>query len=141
MSDFGPSKFLYPGHNAPSDGNANISFDYVNDNNISTFGQEAVKAGYYDPIAKVFTITGHVDKDVVSLVALQDNPNEDAPENRVAIDKDGNFIIKFHMDDPSTRQLTYIYKVKDSSTDKIDTVKVRLLLFLIQFCQLCMLIN
>lgn len=130
VSDFGPSKFLYPGHNAPSDGNANISFDYVNDNNISTFGQEAVKAGYYDPIAKVFTITGHVDKDVVSLVALQDNPNEDAPENRVAIDKDGNFIIKFHMDDPSTRQLTYIYKVKDSSTDKVDTVKGSITLIL-----------
>ena len=47
----------------------------LNDNNISTFGQEAVKAGYYDPIAeKVFTITGHVDMRsyVVSLVALQD---------------------------------------------------------------------
>lgn len=121
--DFGPGQYIYPSHDAPSEGNPDISFDYVNDNNTSTFGQEAVKSGYYDPTNKVFTITGHVDKNVVGLVALQDNPNEDAPENKVSIGDDGSFTIKFHMDDPATRELTYIYEVKDPASDKTNKVR------------------
>lgn len=121
--DFGPRKYLYPGHDAPSDANPDISFDYVDDNNTDTFGQEAVQKGYYDPATKVFTITGHVNKNVVSLIALQDNPNEDALENKIDISNNGNFKIQFHMDDPSTRELSYIYKVKDPKTGDTKDVK------------------
>ena len=123
VSAFGPSKYLYPDHSESNDSSPDIEFDNVNDNNTNTFGQEAVTSGYYDPNTKVFTITGRVNKDVVGLTALQDNPNEDAPENQIALDKDGKFTIKFHMDNPSTRQLAYIYKVKDPETGKTSDVR------------------
>ena len=71
MDTFGPG--AYPGH-APSDlttrtaSNPNIHFDYMNDNDTTRFGQNAVLKGYYDPATMKFTVTGNVDDNVTWVI-------------------------------------------------------------------------
>ncbi|EGF35280.1 PrtP precursor [Lactobacillus helveticus MTCC 5463] len=108
----------YPGH-APSalttrtDPNPDIHFDYMNDNDTTRFGQNAVTHGYYDPSTQKFTVTGKVDDNVVSLTVLGDNSNENAPENQVKLGNDGKFSFTVTANRTGQRPIAYIYKAKD----------------------------
>lgn len=114
--DFGPG--AYPGH-APSDlttrtdPNPDIHFNYMNDNDTTRFGQNAVLNGYYNPVTKKFTVTGTVDKNVTSLTVLGDNPNEDAKGNQVKLNPDGSFTFSVTAEPTGQRPIAYIYHTKD----------------------------
>ncbi|WP_308557767.1 S8 family serine peptidase [uncultured Lactobacillus sp.] len=114
-SSFGPG--AYPGH-APSDlttrtdPNPDIHFDYMNDNDTTRLGQNAVSLGYYDAATKKFTVTGHVADDVVALTVLGDNSNEAAAENQVKLGSDGKFSFSFTAEPTGQRPLAYIYTTK-----------------------------
>lgn len=128
---FGPD--AYPGH-APSslttrtDPNKDIHFDYINDNDTTRFGQNAVVKGYYDPTTKKFTVIGKVDADVTSLTVLGDNPNEDAPQNQVRLGQDGKFAFTVTAENAGQRPIAYFYKTRNGQTVRgtlnliIDTV-------------------
>lgn len=115
-ADFGPG--AYPGH-APSDlttrtdPNPDIHFDYMNDNDTTRFGENAVLKGYYNPVTKKFTVTGKVDSSVTSLTVLGDNPNEEAPENQVKLNPDGTFTFSVTANPTGQRPIAYIYHTKD----------------------------
>ena len=129
---FGPG--AYPGH-APSDlttrtaPNPNIHFDYMNDNDTTRFGQNAVLKGYYDPATKKFTVTGNVDDNVTSLTVLGDSSNENDPANQVKLNSDGKFSFAVTANSTGQRPIAYLYKTKDGQTVRgtlnliLDTVK------------------
>lgn len=131
VSAFGPT--AYPGHalsdlTTRTDPNPAIHFDYLNDNNTTRFGQNAVTKGYYDPATKKFTVTGHVDSDVKSLTVLADSSDENAPQNQVKLDKDGKFSFTFTAENVGQRPVAYIYtdengqKVRGTLNIILDTV-------------------
>lgn len=129
---FGPG--AYPGH-APSDlttrtaPNPNIHFDYMNDNDTTRFGQNAVLKGYYDPTTMKFTVTGNVDDNVTSLTVLSDSSNENDPANQVKLDQNGKFSFAVTANSTGQRPIAYLYKTKDAQTVRgtlnliLDTVK------------------
>lgn len=116
LDSFGPG--FYPGH-APSDlttrtdPNPDIHFDYMNDNDTTRFGQNAVTRGYYDPLTQKFMVTGKVDGNVASLTVLGDNSNENAPENQVKLGNDGKFSFTVTANRTGQRPIAYIYQTKD----------------------------
>lgn len=116
LDSFGPG--AYPGH-APSalttrtDPNPDIHFDYMNDNDTTRFGQNAVTHGYYDPSTQKFTVTGKVDDNVASLTVLGDNSNENTHENQVKLGNDGKFSFTVTANRTGQRPIAYIYKTKD----------------------------
>ena len=119
LDSFGPD--AYPGH-APSDlttrtdPNKDIHFDYMNDNDTTRFGQNAVVKGYYNPATKKFTVTGKVDADVTSLTFLGDNPNENAPQNQVRLGQDGKFTFTVTAERTGQRPIAYFYKTRNGQT-------------------------
>lgn len=129
---FGPG--AYPGH-APSDlttrtaPNPNIHFDYMNDNDTTRFGQNAVLKGYYDPTTMKFTVTGNVDDNVTSLTVLSDSSNENDPANQVKLDQNGKFSFAVTANSTGQRPIAYLYRTKDGQTVRgtlnliLDTVK------------------
>ena len=129
---FGPG--AYPGH-APSDlttrtaPNPNIHFDYMNDNDTTRFGQNAVLKGYYDPATMKFTVTGNVDDNVTSLTVLSDSSNENDPANQVKLDQNGKFSFAVTANSTGQRPIAYLYRTKDGQTVRgtlnliLDTVK------------------
>ena len=129
---FGPG--AYPGH-APSDlttrtaPNPNIHFDYMNDNDTTRFGQNAVLKGYYDPTTMKFTVTGNVDDNVTSLTVLGDSSNENDPANQVKLNPNGKFSFAVTANSTGQRPIAYLYKTKDGQTVRgtlnliLDTVK------------------
>ncbi len=129
---FGPG--AYPGH-APSDlttrtaPNPNIHFDYMNDNDTTRFGQNAVSKGYYDPTTMKFTVTGNVDDNVTSLTVLGDSSNENDPANQVKLDQNGKFSFAVTANSTGQRPIAYLYRTKDGQTVRgtlnliLDTVK------------------
>ena len=129
---FGPG--AYPGH-APSDlttrtdPNPNIHFDYMNDNDTTRFGQNAVLKGYYDPATMKFTVTGNVDDNVTSLTVLGDSSNENDPANQVKLNPNGKFSFAVTANSTGQRPIAYLYKTKDGQTVRgtlnliLDTVK------------------
>lgn len=129
---FGPG--AYPGH-APSDlttrtaSNPNIHFDYMNDNDTTRFGQNAVLKGYYDPTTMKFTVTGNVDDNVTSLTVLSDSSNENDPANQVKLDQNGKFSFAVTANSTGQRPIAYLYRTKDGQTVRgtlnliLDTVK------------------
>ena len=132
MDAFGPG--AYPGH-APSDlttrtaPNPNIHFDYMNDNDTTRFGQNAVLKGYYDPTTMKFTVTGNVDDNVTSLTVLSDSSNENDPANQVQLDQNGKFSFAVIANSTGQRPIAYLYRTKDGQTVRgtlnliLDTVK------------------
>ena len=132
MDAFGPG--AYPGH-APSDlttrtaPNPNIHFDYMNDNDTTRFGQNAVLKGYYDPTTMKFTVTGNVDDNVTSLTVLSDSSNENDPANQVKLDQNGKFSFAVTANSTGQRPIAYLYRTKDGQTVRgtlnliLDTVK------------------
>lgn len=125
--DFGPG--YYPGYQAPSDPSPDLTFDYLSDNNSTVLNQDAITKGWYDPKTHVFTLTGHANDNVTSLTFLAHGLNEDDPENQADLNDHGKFKVTFKIDDPATRQLSYLYKTKDGKTTRgsmtliLDTVK------------------
>lgn len=129
---FGPG--AYPGH-ASSDlttrtaPNPNIHFDYMNDNDTTRFGQNAVLKGYYDPTTMKFTVTGNVDDNVTSLTVLSDSSNENDPANQVKLDQNGKFSFAVTANSTGQRPIAYLYRTKDGQTVRgtlnliLDTVK------------------
>lgn len=131
LSSFGPT--AYPGHaladlTARTDPNPAIHFDYLNDNDTTRFGQNAVTDGYYDSVTKKFTVTGHVDPEVKSLTVLGDSSDENAPQNQVKLGKDGKFSFSFTTENVGQRPVAYIYtdqngqKVRGTLNVVLDTV-------------------
>lgn len=132
VDTFGPG--AYPGH-APSDlttrtaPNPNIHFDYMNDNDTTRFGQNAVLKGYYDPATMKFTVTGNVDDNVTSLTVLGDSSNENDPANQVKLNPNGKFSFAVTANSTGKRPIAYLYKTKDGQTVRgtlnliLDTVK------------------
>lgn len=132
VDTFGPG--AYPGH-APSDlttrtdPNPNIHFDYMNDNDTTRFGQNAVLKGYYDPATMKFTVTGNVDDNVTSLTVLSDSSNENDPANQVKLDQNGKFSFAVTANSTGQRPIAYLYRTKDGQTVRgtlnliLDTVK------------------
>lgn len=132
VDTFGPG--AYPGH-APSDlttrtaSNPNIHFDYMNDNDTTRFGQNAVLKGYYDPATMKFTVTGNVDDNVTSLTVLGDSSNENDPANQVKLNPNGKFSFAVTANSTGQRPIAYLYKTKDGQTVRgtlnliLDTVK------------------
>lgn len=118
-SAFGPG--AYPGH-APADlttrtdPNPDIHFDYMNDNDTTRFGQNAVAKGYYDPATKKFTVTGQVDGNVESLTVLGDSSDENAVQNQVKLGADGKFSFAVTAEETGQRPIAYLYKTKDGKT-------------------------
>lgn len=129
---FGPG--AYPGH-VPSDlttrtdPNPNIHFDYMNDNDTTRFGQNAVLKSYYDPATMKFTVTGNVDDNVTSLTVLGDSSNENDPANQVKLNPNGKFSFAVTANSTGQRPIAYLYKTKDGQTVRgtlnliLDTVK------------------
>lgn len=118
---FGPSAL--PGHalsdlTTRTDPNPDIHFDYVNDNDTTRFGTDAIAKGYYDPNTKKFTVTGHVDSNVKSLTVLADNSNEDAAQNQVQLGKNGEFKFTFTINQTAQRPVAYIYKDNDGKSHR-----------------------
>ena len=132
VDTFGPG--AYPGH-APSDlttrtaSNPNIHFDYMNDNDTTRFGQNAVLKGYYDPTTMKFTVTGNVDDNVTSLTVLSDSSNENDPANQVKLDQNGKFSFAVTANSTGQRPIAYLYRTKDGQIVRgtlnliLDTVK------------------
>lgn len=114
--DFGPG--YYPPYSAPTDGNPDIHFDYLDDNNTASVGVEAVENGYYDPATQEFTLTGHVDDNVISLAFLSDSPYEEAPENQADISDHGKFKVSFRIPPTGTRSLSYLYMTNDGKVTR-----------------------
>lgn len=115
---FGPVPGALPGHSLSdlttrTDLNPDIHFDYMNDNDTTRFGENAVALGYYNPLTHKFTVKGNVDQGVQSLTVLGDNSNEDAPENQVQLGQDGQFTFSFTADPTGQRPLAYIYTKQD----------------------------
>lgn len=108
---FGPG--AYPGYDNSSDPDDNISFDYMNNNGVTVYGNEAVVNGYYDPETKLFTVTGKVQPNVVALTFLADSPYEVDPNNQADISNNGKFTTSFKIDPSATRQLSYFYRLND----------------------------
>lgn len=108
---FGPG--AYPGYDNSSDPDDNISFDYMNNNGVTVYGNEAVVNGYYDPETKLFTVTGQVQPNVVALTFLADSPYEVDPNNQADISDKGKFTTSFKIDPSATRQLSYFYRLND----------------------------
>nr|WP_246011980.1 S8 family serine peptidase [Lactobacillus xujianguonis] len=107
-----------PGDHSSSTDDAKIHFDYLNNNGISALGNEAIENGYYDPETHKFTVTGQVDPSVISLTFLADSPYEVAPENQADIHNNGKFSVTFTINNPATRQLSYILKTNDGKTTR-----------------------
>ncbi|MBP2057091.1 subtilisin family serine protease [Lactobacillus colini] len=118
--DFKPG--YYPGYEAPKEGSPDLTFDYLSDNNVSTLNQEAITNGWYDPKTHMFTLTGKANKNVKELIFLAHGLSENDPQNKVNIGKDGKFSVSFKIDDPATRQISYLYKTKGKGDSKEDSV-------------------
>lgn len=110
---FGPTP--YPGYEPEDKSNKDIHFDYLTDGGVSNFGLEAVENGYYDPATNEFTLTGHVDSNVVSLTAMIASGFENDPNNQVDIHDNGKFTIVFKMPRTGHRYVQYIYKTTDGT--------------------------
>lgn len=114
--DFGPG--YYPGYSAPTAGSADLTFDYLSDNNSTVVNHDAVDKGWYDPETHLFTLTGKANKNVTSLTFLAHGLNEDDPDNQADLSNDGKFKVSFKIDNPATRQLSYLYKTKNGKTTR-----------------------
>ena len=110
---FGPTP--YPGYEPEDKSNPDIHFDYLADGDVSNLGLEAVEKGYYDPTTDNFTLTGHVDSNVVSLTAMIASGFENDPNNQVDIHDNGKFTIVFKMPRTGHRYVQYIYKTTDGT--------------------------
>lgn len=110
---FGPTP--YPGYEPEDKSNKDIHFDYLTDGGVSNLGLEAVENGYYDPATNNFTLTGHVDSNVVSLTAMIASGFENDPNNQVDIHDNGKFTIVFKMPRTGHRYVQYIYKTTDGT--------------------------
>ena len=128
---FGPTP--YPGHEPEDKSNKDIHFDYLTDGGVSNLGLEAVENGYYDPATNDFTLTGHVDSNVVSLTAMVASGFENDPNNQIDIHNNGKFTIVFKMPHTGHRYVQYIYKTTDGTEKRgsvgliLDIVKPTLL--------------
>lgn len=128
---FGPTP--YPGYEPEDKSNKDIHFDYLTDGGVSNLGLEAVENGYYDPATNDFTLTGHVDSNVVSLTAMVASGFENDPNNQIDIHNNGKFTIVFKMPHTGHRYVQYIYKTTDGTEKRgsvgliLDIVKPTLL--------------
>lgn len=105
----------------------------MTDGGVSNLGLEAVENGYYDPATNDFTLTGHVDSNVVSLTAMVASGFENDPNNQIDIHNNGKFTIIFKMPHTGHRYVQYIYKTTDGTEKRgsvgliLDIVKPTLL--------------